>query len=154
MNKKTILIFLAVYALFSISGFLFPVDRQWYDALQKPEWTPAGSFIGIVWAVLFALISLAVSIIYKKQGFSSSSRWFFIFLLLNYVFNQAFSFFQFELKDLWLATIDCALVAITTFLLALAAKRISNVSFWLLIPYLLWSCFATYLSYTIYSLNV
>jgi tryptophan-rich sensory protein len=154
VNKKTILIFLAVYALFTISGFLFPVDQQWYDALQKPEWTPPGSFIGVVWAILYALISLAVAIIYGKRGFSAGSRWFFVILLFNYVFNQAFSFFQFELKNLWLATIDCALVALTALLLALAAKKISSVAFWLLIPYLLWSCFATYLSYTIYSLNI
>ncbi len=41
------------------SGVLFPIDREWYDALQKPDWTPSGSVIGIIWAVLFALISLS-----------------------------------------------------------------------------------------------
>jgi tryptophan-rich sensory protein len=64
--KKTIgavLVFILTYALFSAAGFLFPVDRDWYDALHKPEWTPSGSAIGIIWAILFALISLAAAFI-------------------------------------------------------------------------------------------
>lgn len=154
MNKKPILIFIVTYALFTISGFLFPVDREWYDVLHKPEWTPSGSFIGIVWSILFALISLSVAIVYAKKRFSKETRLFFLTLLINYIFNQAFSFFQFEMKNLLWATIDCALVALTTLFLIMSAKKISLAASYLLIPYLLWSCFATYLSYTIYSLNL
>lgn len=49
-----------------------PIDREWYDALNKPEWTPSGGVIGAVWAVLFALISLSAAIIYAKYGFQKS----------------------------------------------------------------------------------
>ncbi|BBP91785.1 hypothetical protein BsIDN1_54030 [Bacillus safensis] len=72
-RKKSIIwaivVFFITYALFSIAGFLFPIDREWYDALNKPEWTPGGGVIAAVWAVLFALISLSAAIIYGKYGF-------------------------------------------------------------------------------------
>lgn len=76
MARKSIIwaivVFFITYALFSIAGFLFPIDREWYDALNKPEWTPGGGVIGAVWAVLFALISLSAAIIYGKYGFQKS----------------------------------------------------------------------------------
>jgi translocator protein len=72
---------------------------------------------------------------------------------VNYVVNQAFSYFQFEKRDLFLATIDCLLVAVTTFLLIILSGRLAKVSAWMLVPYFLWSSFATFLSWTIYSMN-
>ncbi|HDR6271317.1 TPA: tryptophan-rich sensory protein [Bacillus cereus] len=151
MKKSSIIVFLLTYSLFYFSSILFPIDRIWYDALEKPAWTPSGMTIGIIWAVLYALIALSVAIIYNKQGFNPKTFWF--LFLLNYIFNQAFSYFQFSQKNLFLATIDCLLVAITTLLLIVFSSNLSKVSAWLLIPYLLWSAFATYLSWAIYSIN-
>ena len=42
MKFTPILVFAATYALFLVSGFLFRLDRGWYDALAKPSWTPSG----------------------------------------------------------------------------------------------------------------
>ncbi|WP_186312802.1 tryptophan-rich sensory protein, partial [Bacillus pumilus] len=74
---------------------------------------------------------------------------FWFVFLLNYMCNQAFSYFQFSQKNLFLATVDCLLVAITTLLLIAVSSKLFKVSAWLLIPYFLWSTFATYLSWTI-----
>jgi tryptophan-rich sensory protein len=132
MKKSSIAAFFIIFALFYLASFLFPIDRSWYDALNKPSWTPSGQTIGMIWAVLFGL-------------------W--ILFVINYFFNQAFSYFQFTKKDLFAASIDCLLVAITVLLLIFVSSRLSKASAWLLVPYLLWSSFATYLSWTIYSLN-
>ncbi|EEL60103.2 hypothetical protein bcere0024_046280 [Bacillus cereus Rock4-18] len=107
--------------------------------------------IGMIWAVLYGLIALSVAIIYNKYGCKPKTFWF--VFLLNYMCNQAFSYFQFSQKNLFLATIDCLLVAITTLLLIAVSSNLSKVSTWLLIPYFLWAAFATYLSWTIYSIN-
>ncbi len=75
-------------------------------------------------------------------------------LLINYIVNQGFSYFQFTQKNLLVfASIDCLLVAVTTLILLLIAGKYSKASAWLLVPYLLWSAFATYLSFTIYTMN-
>lgn len=151
MKKSSIAVFLIIYALFYVSSILFPIDRSWYDALNKPSWTPSGQTIGIIWAVLFALISLSATLIYNKYGFKPVRFW--GLFVINYVFNQAFSYFQFTQKDLFAATVDAFLIALTTLLLIIVAGRLNKVSAWLLVPYFLWSSFATFLSWTIYSLN-
>ncbi|AZB44108.1 tryptophan-rich sensory protein [Bacillus sp. FJAT-42376] len=151
---RSIFIFIITYALFSISGFLFQIDQTWYNALIKPEWTPGGGTIGLIWAVLFACIAASITIIDRKlKGLAKAAPLFWVILILNYVSNQLFSFFQFTQKNLGLASIDCAIVAITALILAVLAFRIQKFSGLLLIPYVLWTFFATYLSFTFYSMN-
>ncbi|SDJ52184.1 TspO/MBR family protein [Bacillus sp. cl25] len=96
MKKSSIIVFLLTYGLFYVSSVLFPIERTWYDALEKPSWTPSGMTIGMIWAVLFGLIALSVAIIYNNYGFKSKTFWF--LFLLNYICNQAFSYFQFSEK--------------------------------------------------------
>ncbi|MED1510357.1 TspO/MBR family protein [Bacillus nitratireducens] len=151
MKKSSIMVFLLTYGLFYLSSILFPIDRVWYDALQKPPWTPSGMIIGIIWALLYGLIALSVTIIYNKYGFNQKLFW--SLFLLNYICNQAFSYFQFSQKNLLLATIDCFLVTITTLLLIVFSFKLSRISAYLFIPYFLWAAFATYLSWTIFSMN-
>ena len=62
--------------------------------------------------------------------------------------------FSIYTKDLFAATIDCLLVALTALALVIVSRKLSKVVPILLIPYVLWGFFATYLSYTIYSMNM
>ena len=149
-----ITVFLISYALFSLSGFLFPTDLAYYASLKKPDWNPPEKLFGIVWGILYALISLSVAIVYvKTSGFKEVSTFYLLILLINYVANQAFTFIEFKLKNLGLAFIDAAIVALTTSLLIYFTIPYSRLAAWLLVPYLLWSCFATVLAYTIFKLN-
>lgn len=151
MSRVSVIVFLIIYALFYVSSILFPVDYMWYNSLEKPDWTPSGMTIGVIWFVLFGLIALAATIIYSKYKFQPVLFW--SLLVLNYIFNQAFSYFQFGQKDLLLATIDCFLVAVTTLLLLVSSSKLSKIAPYLLVPYFLWSSFATYLSWVIYRVN-
>lgn len=148
-----IAVFVITYALFSAAGYLFPVDQEWYNSLKKPEWTPSGTAIGIIWAILFALISLSAAIVYAAFSFKGAKSFWFT-LLINYVLNQAFSYFQFTQKNLLAASLDCLLVAITAIVLLIIAKKYSRAASYLLLPYFLWSAFVTFLSFTINSMNL
>lgn len=155
MNKifGAIAVFVITYALFSAAGYLFPVDQEWYNSLKKPDWTPSGTAIGIIWAILFALISLSAAIVYAAFSFKGAKSFWFT-LLINYVLNQAFSYFQFTQKNLLAASLDCLLVAITAIVLLIIAKKYSRAASYVLLPYFLWSAFATFLSFTINSMNL
>lgn len=146
-------VFVITYALFSASGYLFPVDQEWYNSLKKPDWTPSRTAIGIIWAILFALISLSAAIVYAAFSFKGAKSFWFT-LLINYVLNQTFSYFQFTQKNLLAASLDCLLVAITAIVLLIIAKKYSRAASYLLLPYFLWSAFATFLSFTINSMNL
>lgn len=150
---SAILIFIIVYLLFSLSGILFPIDRTWYASLKKPSWTPSGKTIGIIWAILYALIALSLAIVEYKIGLKNTSITFMLLWGINYLANQAFSFFEFKAKRLDLAFLDTAVVAITTLLLIFVTLQYSVLAAVLLIPYLIWSTIATLLAWSIYRLN-
>lgn len=150
---SAILVFIVVYLLFSLSGILFPVDRTWYASLKKPSWTPSGKTIGMIWGILYALIALSLAIIEYKMGLKSTSISFILLWLINYLANQAFSFFQFTAKRLDLAFLDTIAVVITNILLIYSTIQYSGLATILLIPYLIWSIIATTLAWSIYRLN-
>lgn len=150
---NSILIFISAILLFSLSSFLFPIDIVWYSKLRKPKWTPPSKLFGLVWGVLYVLISISLAIVEWRIGILNTSYVFLLVWLVNYICNQAFSFFQFKLKRLDLATIDCILVSMTSVYLFFLTISYSITSAVLLIPYAIWTIFASFLSFNIYRLN-
>ncbi len=145
--------FLLIYGAFSLAGFLFPIDENWYNQLDKPAWTPSGGTIGIIWMILFTFIAFSITFAVWKISFSSLPNSLITVFILNYLLNQLFSFFQFEQKDLLLAFIDCIFVSITSVMLSVLLWKVSKLCSLLLVPYILWSSFATFLAFTIYRMN-
>lgn len=150
---SSLVVFIVVYLLFSLSGILFPIDRKWYASLKNPAWTPAGKVIGLIWAVLYGVIALSLAMVDHKVGLKSTSSVFMILWIINYISNQAFSYFEFRLKRLDLAALDTAVVAVTAFFLIFVTYPYSGVAGLLLIPYLCWTAFATYLAWAIFRMN-
>jgi len=97
---------------------------------------------------------LSITIVESKVGILNTSSYFLLTWIINYLANQAFSFFQFKVKRLDLATIDCLVVALTGILLCFFTIPYSLLAALLLVPYVVWVIFATYLSYRIYRLNI
>jgi tryptophan-rich sensory protein len=76
--------------------------------------------------------------------------------ILNLIFNFSFTYFQFGLKNNFLAAIDILLVLITLVWALIAIWKVSADLRWIAyvnIPYLLWVSFATILQLTITYLN-
>jgi benzodiazapine receptor len=153
VNWSPVLVFVVTYALFLVSGFLFHIDFVYYDALAKPSFTPPGKVIGLVWAFLFACISLSVALLDAKVGIAHVGGAVGSVLVANWLFNQAYSYIQFTRKEWLRAAFDSALIALTAFAYVALAWGVSPLSAWLFVPYALWACFATYLSYAIWALN-
>lgn len=148
-----IIVFVVSYAAFLVSGFLFRNDIAWYSSLAKPSWTPPGGVIGIVWAVLFFCIALSLALLDAKVGIAHLGWALFAVLAVNYLSNQAFTYFSFTAKDWFAAGIDSAVVALSAFAFAALAWGTSKPASLLFVPYGMWATFATYLSFLIWSLN-
>ncbi|OGY42504.1 MAG: TspO protein, partial [Candidatus Buchananbacteria bacterium RBG_13_36_9] len=86
--------------------------NSWYLTLNKPAITPPGSFIGLVWTILFLLMGYALFIIWikinKKEG-KKAILFFSIQLVLNIGWSFCFFYLQnplaglVEIIFLWLA---------------------------------------------------
>ncbi|OAJ76038.1 tspO/MBR family protein [Brevibacillus sp. SKDU10] len=151
---SSIILFLVIIALFSLSGILFPSDLIWYNTLAEPDWLPSSNLIAIIWFVLYALIALAVVVLQKTIGLDNLNHSWYLLFAINYVINQSYTFILSIQKDLSLAFYDCLAAAISTLLLLLYTGKYSRWAALLLIPYLVWSCLTTYMSWVIYQINL
>jgi tryptophan-rich sensory protein len=74
--------------------------------------------------------------------------------VLNIFFNLIFTWIQFGLKNLPLASVDILLVLGTLVWAMVAIYPYAKWITWIQMPYLLWVCFATVVQITITFLNI
>ena len=134
------------------SSATIPQLADWYAGLNKPTWNPPNWIFGPVWSTLFAMMSVAAWLVWRNSGFGKARfplSWFGIQLVLNVGWSVLFfgcqqpGFALIEILLLWLA------IAITISLFSSHSKLAAG----LMVPYLCWVSFATFLNFTIWSLN-
>jgi tryptophan-rich sensory protein len=123
----------------------------WYASLQKPAWTPPSWLFGPVWTTLYLMMGLAAWLVWR-QGQSPRSRPLLLFwlqLALNTLWSLLFFAWESpgpafaEIILLWLA-IAATIAAFRTYSVPAAL---------LLLPYLGWVSFASFLNFAIWRLN-
>jgi len=130
-----------------------PNTYNWYSTLLKPTWAPPSWLFGPVWTVLYAIIAVTYGTVFYKVYTKEIPAIVALPFVLNLIFNFAFTYFQFGLKNNLLASIDILLV-LGTLIWALVAiyphvKWIALAN----IPYLVWVCIATVLQLSITWMN-
>ena len=139
-----------------VMGSIFTASSvaTWYTTLEKPWFTPPGSIISAVWIILFALMGLSLFLIWQKGISSANSKIalgvFAFQLLVNILWSYAFFVLQLPLAALvvilflWLLIMQCII----------RFWYIRKEAALLLVPYILWVSFATFLNYTLWRLNL
>ena len=133
---------------------LIPIDKEFYNSLTLPFFTPPQMAYGIIWSIIYIGISISIYQIlntYKIKDIPKSYKY---TLLLNYIANQSFQPLFFLLKSTFLGFVSCILTFITSLFLYKETKDVKEKSAKYLIPYILFSLFATILSLSIYLLNL
>lgn len=148
MNIKKILTFLLYLLPWFISAIIFPTDKVYYASLTKPFFAPPPIVFGIVWPILYLLITISIYKVINKSNNNYK-----ITLIINYISNQLFSLFFFTLKNPALALIDTIVILISSIYLYRETKKINNNAGILLIPYILWNTFASILISSIFIMN-
>ncbi len=126
--------------------------NPWFAALVKPEQMPPGAAFGIVWPILYVMLGLALAMIlhaHGARGRAPAIGLFAVQLLLNYLWSPLF--FAWHKVGPALTLIVALLVLATA--TAILFARIRKGAALLMLPYLAWLCFATYLNYQIMVLN-
>ena len=125
---------------------------NWYSALIKPPFTPPAWIFAPAWIILYILIFASFIIMLTTKTNERKAGAIFIFiaqLILNLSWSPAF----FVLQNPPLAFGIIILLLISIILTIIAFYKISKLSAYLLIPYLLWVIFATYLNFGLMVLN-
>jgi len=126
--------------------------NPWFDALTKPAAMPPGWLFGVAWPILFILIGLALAIILNARGARGRGLAVGLFvaqLLLNFTWSPLFFAYHQPRAALIVLILMLLLAAAATLLFA----RIRRAAALLMLPYLAWLCFASYLNYQIVQLN-
>jgi tryptophan-rich sensory protein len=136
------------------SFFTTPSIGTWYALLQKPEFTPPNWLFGPVWTVLYIMMGIALYIVWQKRsrwhrGKVAAYRWFGVQLGLNVMWSVVF----FGLHSLsgGLVVIVCLWLAIAATIREFGKK--APMAAWLLVPYLIWVSYASFLNFSFWRLN-
>ncbi|AZQ60220.1 tryptophan-rich sensory protein [Maribacter sp. MJ134] len=157
MKKKLVYIVISV-TLCLVIGFLASFATQssvndWYLTLNKPSFNPPNWIFAPVWTTLYILMGIAAGWVWGKgfhHKYVKTGLYHFGFqLLLNALWSIVFFGLKSPFYALWviIALLIMLILTIKWF------KVVSKLAAILLIPYLLWVCFATLLNYKIWELN-
>ena len=122
-----------------------------YNDLIKPTLSPPGIVFSIVWTIIYLLIGISYTMLKEKEEVPKENKQlYYTQLIFNYLWTSIFFVFRLRLLSvLWIIILD-VLVIIMTYQFY-KQNKLSGI---LLIPYVLWLLFATYLNITIYFLNM
>ena len=112
-------------------------DDVWYQALIKSPLNPPGYVFGIVWPILYLLMSISAF-----RTFNETKNLFLIQLLFNALWSWLFFAFQMPL----VALLNIWLLIYLNIKINLKMFYIDKLSCLLFIPYVLWLFFASYLN--------
>lgn len=154
-NPKLLLVSILVSQLAGIVGSVFTASQieDWYLYLAKPSFNPPNWLFGPVWIILYTLMGISLYLIwskgYKNKNIKYGVNVFFVHLFINSLWSIVF----FGLHQLGAAlVIIIGLWLMIIYLISLFWK-IEKTAAYLLIPYLLWVTFASFLNFSIWQLN-
>lgn len=126
--------------------------NRWFDALAKPSLMPDGWVFGVAWTILYILMALAFAIVLHARGAKGRGVAITLFLA-QLVMNLLWSplFFRAHQVDNALMLIVALFIVVT--ITAALFWRIRALAGILLLPYLAWLAFASFLNYEIGRLN-
>jgi len=128
-----------------------PNIDSWYEFLIKPELNPPNWIFGPVWTTLYTLMGIASYLVWKSRGedYKRALALFFAHLFVN----TAWSIVFFGEQNVGLALGIIILLDLMLLEIIRRFWKISKTAGIILIPYLLWVLFATYLNASIFLLN-
>jgi benzodiazapine receptor len=132
-------------------GSLFQ-PGEWYDSLVKPILTPPGWVFGPVWTLLYAMMGTAAWLVWRTLGVSDALVPLSLFLG-QLALNALWSYLFFGLQRPDLAFLDIVALWLGILATLVAFWRVYSLAGLLLLPYLLWVSFATYLNFQFWRLN-
>jgi translocator protein len=117
-------------------------DKKWYKKLNKSKLTPPGYVFGIVWTILYILLTIYFVLGLTQKGSERALIYFGAQMILN--FSWTYVFFT-EQKLLLSFFMILAIIALT--IKSMMEMHVINPKIvYLLVPYVAWLCLAGYLN--------
>ena len=153
MRNKYLSLFIILAITFvasAIGGFTTSQFKEpWYSSLTLSPYNPPSWVFGPVWTTLYVFMSLAIWKVWTKFYETKILIIYFIHIL----FNASWSVVFFGFHKILLSLINLIIILAMVIYLTIIFKSRDNLSFLLMVPYLLWSSYALFLNASIFILN-
>ena len=136
----------------SVIGGLVTVGfkEPWYSLINKPTFNPPSWVFAPVWTTLYLMMTIAIWFFWHSRNREMSTIYIYF---IHIVFNATWSIVFFGLHQILLALFVLIGLILIIIILMLRFKRVNIVSYYLMIPYLLWCCYALVLNFNLFLLN-
>jgi len=134
-------------------GALMTDLGPWYYRLHKPIWQPPDWLFGPAWTLIFGLAALAAILYWRRPSTRNDRLQVIAAFAGNAFLNTFWSLLFFRLRRPDWALYEVGLLWLSIVLLIVLLSRGSRAGAWLLVPYLAWVSFASFLNWTIVWLN-
>ena len=146
-----ILFFIITYSASLIGGLAtINFKEPWYSLIIRPSFSPPDWVFAPVWTTLYFMMTLAVWLFWHSTNRDMKTVYiYFIHIIVNTTWSITFFVFH------QIAISILVLIILITLIIILIKnfKRVNLISSYLMIPYLLWCCFALVLNVSIFVLN-
>ena len=148
----SLILFLIITFSASFIGGLVSISfkEPWYSGLIKSSYNPPDWIFAPVWTTLYLMMTMAIWFFWhnKKRDINTVYIYF-----IHIVFNTTWSIVFFGLHQVFLAFIVLIILIFLIIILIIRFRRVTFVSYYLMIPYLLWCLYALFLNYNLLILN-
>lgn len=127
-------------------------NSDWFNNLNKPFLNPPSEIFQPVWIVLYSMMAFALILFIAKHTDQSKAHGY-LYFGIQLFFNLIWSPVFFLLQNIGFAFLIIVLLDIFAILTFKEFAKISKFSAMLLVPYIIWILFATYLNGAYFYLN-
>ena len=133
-----------------IGSYVTSVFKEpWYSEIIQPSFNPPSWVFPPVWSTLYVMMSIAIWRVWIAFFNSRILKLYFFHLFFNCIWSIIF----FGFHQIGLALINIIVILFFIIILMKEYLKIDKLSFYLMIPYFLWSSFALVLNASILLLN-
>ena len=146
-----ILFFIITYSASFIGGMAtISFKEPWYSELIKSNYNPPDWIFAPVWTALYLMMTLAIWFFWHSKNRDMNTIYIYF---IHIVFNTTWSIVFFGLHQILFALIVLLILIFLIVILIIRFKRVNLVSYYLMIPYLLWTLYALLLNTSLIILN-
>ena len=120
-------------------------DKSWYNKLNRSKLTPPSWVFGVVWPILYILMAISFIVVQSNKRCYPFCKPL-VYFIIQLGFNLMWTTLFFKMQRPLLALIDLILTIVFTAITYYQFNKVSKLGGYLLLPYLIWICFAFYLN--------
>ena len=128
--------------------------NSWYKDIKKSKLSPPNWVFGVVWPILYIFLAIIFyDIAVNSNVNNNNSAMLFVLFSLGIVLNLAWTTVFFKYRKTGVALIMTLSMIMLSIWLYIKMKQMRYHSAPLLLPYVIWLCFAFYLNAYIFAYN-